>query len=209
MAAYSDMKALAADASFIQRVTYALETYINTVATEAATAPNHEQRLAWATKSLQNIQGTAMNFLMPRVTQDPNIISSVSALAKGTPPDTIDAAITDAQIQTSVDSIANTDATKVVDYTNSFNTANDGNFRARIQAAVVAFIAQIMAEPITTTSHSSRAAWARQAVGNLSGVVNVIALPVVLDPLVNTVLYGVSDAYLQTAVQNQITTYLL
>ncbi len=80
--------------------------------------------------------------------------------------------------------------------------AQDGNFVKRITYAVAKFASYILDESEAAPNHKIRARWAQSAILNPAGVAAAIAPAVCLDATVVADLVDVTDAQLQTAVEN-------
>lgn len=203
---YLDMMNLAADLTYNQRVTYALQTFIAKVDAEATTVASHAQRLSWTIKASGNMTYW-VTWLITQMGQNTTIITDVNnAISTGkTGATQIDPSIPDTDIQSVVESVATTAATQPTSYNDYLTMSADTTFQNRIKSAIAEFANVILAEPATTAGHATRYAWARSTAQNLFQIVQAIALPVALDANVTPSMYGVSDANLQTAVQDQVT----
>jgi hypothetical protein len=90
---YAESAALMKDPAFVDRVKVACLKYADFILNEAATAPAHNTRVQWARTTTQNPDSTAQ-------TTAPPVVMDAQVQTDG-------AAITDAALQTTVETVVN------------------------------------------------------------------------------------------------------
>lgn len=188
---YTDIMALGADSTFLNRVIYAVEKFCAYVQNEGTGVQNHPMRLNWAILAMENPLATAVA-LMPGVLQMETVQAQLGAIVDG-------------DLQIAVESVIGTRINASPSYSDVSTLAADGPFVRRIQTSVAKFCAYILGETPSTANHSNRYNWAKTAMMSAGTVAQSIATAVVLDANVAPAMAGVSDAALQSAVEAQIT----
>src|ERR1035438_3206284 len=93
MSSYFELANLAADASFLARIGYAIGKYASYIFNEDPGSANHAARLNWAIKATTNVPAMAAS-LVQNICQDVNVVAGL-------------AAVTDANLQTATETAAN------------------------------------------------------------------------------------------------------
>jgi hypothetical protein len=89
-------------------------------------------------------------------------------------------------------------------YAESAQLMSDMQFQGRVKVSALTFAAYIMNEPTSTPAHSSRVKWAQGCYANPNVVAINLQSPVVMTPEVQADGAAVSDANLQTAVEEVV-----
>lgn len=192
---YAQLDALRTDGIFLSRMSYAVAKYALYIVAEAEDAANHLARVNWATVALSDTVAAASR-LATKVVQDGQVQTDGSA-------------ITDANLQTVVETAANGVITAPVTYQTYAALASNPLFLHRVAIAVARFTAYILGESPSVPNHNARYKWALIAATVTSAVAQSISNAVVLDEGVSTNLMSSTDAEIQASVEAQISLLLL
>lgn len=91
-----------------------------------------------------------------------------------------------------------------ITYQQSADLMKDPIFVGRVKVAVLKFATSITDEATTTPAHSARLRWAQQAILNADQMAFTVTPPTVLDPAVQQDGAAITDAALQSAVENTV-----
>ena len=89
-------------------------------------------------------------------------------------------------------------------YTQSADLMNDPEFRGRIKVACLTFANYIFGEAVNVPAHNTRLKWAQQTLLMPDSVTGQVAPTVVMDPAVQQDGAEITDAALQSAVENAV-----
>lgn len=195
MATYLELATLAGNLEFLARIAYAVGNYAAYIAHEAENAPNHMARWNWSLRASGSPELMARS-LAAAVCRDANVMANL-------------AGVTDADLQTAVETAANELIAVPISYHDLMMLASDQVFLRRAQIAVAHFAAYILNEAPNTANHPARFAWARNAILNTFQVAVSLAPAVMMDATVAANLMGTTDAQLQAAVEYEAQQLLL
>ena len=91
-----------------------------------------------------------------------------------------------------------------LDYDSSAQLMNDMAFRGRVKVACLHFATYIQGEPVSTPAHNTRYKWAQECVVIPDQKALLFAPSVVMDAAVQSAGDSITDAALQTAVEDAI-----
>ena len=195
MATYLELSNLSVNADFLARVAYAVGKYAAYIENEAADATDHAKRMNWAAKAKADSRAMAVSMIYD-ICQNADVVYGL-------------AAVTDASLQTAVETAANADITAPIGYADLMNLATDAAFLRRLQICVAKFSMYILNEAPSVPNHNARYTWAKTAVLQSTFVAQTIAPAVVVNDVVSAKLASVSDAELQAAVEAEAQQLLL
>lgn len=192
---YSEVMMLSSNADFLNRCSYAVQKFATYILNEDPGTQNHTARLNWANNALTN-PTLQVNAYLPAILQNATVQTQLGA-------------ISDTDLQTVVETSCNATIDTPAGYRDYYILATNPAFLQRVQIAVSHFAAYILGEAPNTPNHASRYNWAKSASMSPQGISQAIATAVVLDSNLQPTLGSVTDANLQSAVENQIGLLLL